>query len=122
MLQDEILSFGRRLGLEGLSLGERGVAALEIENVGTLTLEMGEGSAEDSLLMTLAAPPRPEDAAQRYRLALERLDWRRGGPAIAAGLHRGRLILCARLPAASLSEADLDRALRALMENMSALG
>lgn len=46
MLEQEINEFGRRLGLPGLELSAEGLAALDIENVGKLTLERGEGDAE----------------------------------------------------------------------------
>lgn len=122
MLQDELQAFGRRLGLAELSLGEAGLAALEIEDAGTLSLEMGEGSAEGALIMSLAAPAHDEGAAARFRRALERLDWRLGAADISAGLFRGRLILAKRLPAETLCDADLDQALRELMEKMRELG
>ena len=78
MLEQEINEFGRRLGLPGLELSAEGLAALDIENVGKLTLERGEGDAEGDILMVLALEGVPDAGSSglHYAKALRRCDWR----------------------------------------------
>ena len=71
MLDYELDAFGKRLGLPALALNENGLAVIAMDGIGTLTLQKGEGGAEDMLLVALASPVDPTESAARYRAALE---------------------------------------------------
>ena len=117
MLDYELDAFGKRLGLPALALNENGLAVIAMDGIGTLTLQKGEGGAEDMLLVALASPVDPTESAARYRAALERSNWRTALPhPLSVALFRDMLIRTVRLPEAAVTAAGLENVLRFLMD------
>lgn len=122
MLEQEINEFGRRLGLPGLELCAEGLAALDIENVGKLTLERGEGDAEGDILMVLALEGVPDAGSSglHYAKALRRCDWRSAQPfLVSTALVHERLIYAIRFAADSATAVELENGLRYLLDQTS---
>lgn len=120
-LAREIEAFGRRLGLQGLHLGEEGAASLRIDADKTLTLQMGAGNQSHVLLMTLAVPVPSAEAAEVYERSLERASVDEA-PSIpfSVGMNRERLVFGVRLREAAASAAALENAFRFLLAQVPA--
>ena len=54
MIEREIAEFGRRMGMPAFSLSPAGLAALDVERLGRLHLELAESAGERELLVYLA--------------------------------------------------------------------
>ena len=54
MIEREIADFGRRMGMPAFSLSLAGLAALDVERLGRLHLELAENAGERELLVYLA--------------------------------------------------------------------
>lgn len=116
MLDYEIEAFGRRLGLEHLSLSPEGVARLDIENVGSLYLERSENQGRKELLIYVAVPLPAHDDGEIRRL-LELSDYRRGLPMpVSAGAFSGKAVLLTRMAETAVTAAGLENALRFLSD------
>ena len=53
MIEREIAEFGRRMGMPAFSLSPAGLAALDVERLGRLHLELAENAGERELLVYL---------------------------------------------------------------------
>lgn len=116
MLDHEIQAFGHRLGLEALVLSREGRARLDVENVGSFHLELADEGGRRELLVYLAVPLPPHDAAAPRRL-LELCDYRSAFPMhLAAGVFSGRGILLTRMAEGEVTAARLENAFRFLSE------
>ena len=128
----EIGEFGKRLGIDGLSLNDRSAAGLVIAAgyaptgiaLGTLTLERLEspsGVGEPELLVVLSRTIEPSESA-RYGALLSRIHWRRHpAAALCAGLFRNELILSTRIPQRRVTASALENTLRLLSAELSAV-
>lgn len=117
----EIEAFGRRLGLQGLRLGDEGAVSLRIDGKKTLTLQKGAESEAHVLLMTLAVPVASAEGPEVFEHALERASVD-AAPAIpfSVGMNRDQLVFGVRLRAATASAAALENAFRFLLSQASA--
>lgn len=113
MLEYEIESFGRRLGLESLKLSSEGLARLDIENVGSLYLERGK----DGELLVYISSSLPDHDVEAVRRLLSLCDYRRALPMpLQAGAFSGRAVLLTRMDENTVTAAALENALRFLSE------
>ena len=71
MIEREIAEFGRRMGMPAFSLSPAGLAALDVERLGRLHLELAESAGERELLVYLARAV-PEYDVKAPRRVLER--------------------------------------------------
>ena len=71
MIEREIAEFGRRMGMPAFSLSPAGLAALDVERLGRLHLELAENAGERELLVYLARAV-PEYDVKAPRRVLER--------------------------------------------------
>lgn len=107
MLDREIAEFGRRMGMPGFALAGNGVAALDIERLGRVYFERGEGE----LLMYLAVSV-PAHDVQAPRRALELCGYRHAHPMpLCAGVHAGNAVLLTRVDERSVTAAVLENAI-----------
>lgn len=122
MLQEAIASFGRRMGMPDLRLpdpdparpGAPRLLALDVDGVGRLHLEAGDGE----LLVYLARPFPAHDAdLPRRMLALSHYRHARPMP-LQGGAHAGQAILLTRLPERQVTAAALETAADALSRIM----
>ena len=119
----EIEAFGQRIGLPGLALNESDLAALEVDGLGTMTLEVldpleaaSAAERDERLLLTLALLPQG-DAPARFERALERFGWRRAPQyAVRTALVQDRLVLAIEFPPEAIDAANLENGLRFLLE------
>ena len=118
MIEHEIQAFGRRLGMENLSLSSDGLAQLNIEGIGSFFLEVEEKGGRRSLLAYLSAPV-PEHDADAHRRLLAHCDYRHAYPyPLSAGVFSGRAILLTHIAEPQVSAASIENALRFLAEIM----
>ena len=75
MIEREIAEFGRRMGMPAFSLSPAGLAALDVERLGRLHLELAENAGERELLVYLARAV-PEYDVKAPRRVLERCHYR----------------------------------------------
>jgi type III secretion system chaperone SycN len=119
MLEYEVQTFGRRLGLEALTFSSSGLARLDIDNVGSLYLERSDQwQGRQELLIYLSASfPEHDIAALRRLMALG--DYRHGwGMPLFAGVFSGKAILLTRLPEESVTASGLENILRLLADQL----
>ena len=107
MIEREIAEFGRRMGMPAFSLSPAGLAALDVERLGRLHLELAENAGERELLVYLArAVP---------RRVLERCHYRHADPMpLSGGVHKGNIVLLTRFPERQATAAGIERAVQFL--------
>lgn len=120
MLNLEIAEFGRRMNMEGLSLGDKGLLILDIENIGRLHLEKKENS--ENLYVYLSLPYQSYDNAIPRKI-LEICSYRHAHPfpirggvhsAIHNGEHNNWVLLLAEFKPQEISAAALENTVRTL--------
>lgn len=84
MIEREIAEFGRRMGMPAFSLSPAGLAALDVERLGRLHLELAENAGERELLVYLARAV-PEYDVKAPRRVLERCHYRHADPMPLSG-------------------------------------
>ena len=107
MIEREIAEFGRRMGMPAFSLSPAGLAALDVERLGRLHLELAENAGERELLVYLARAV-PEHDVKAPRRVLERCHYRHADPMpLSGGLHKGHIILLTRFPERQATAAGI---------------
>ena len=96
MIEREIAEFGRRMGMPAFSLSPAGLAALDVERLGRLHLELAENAGERELLVYLARAV-PEYDVKAPRRVLE-----------------GNIVLLTRFPERQATAAGIERAVQFL--------
>lgn len=116
MLERELTDFGERIGIPNLAWGEGDALTLTFDDLGSLTLACPK-SEEDDFLLTFSRPARPEEARKAFWSALASARWSVRRPyALVTGVHRDRWILGLKLPVSRVSGAELESALRHLLQ------
>lgn len=116
MLERELADFGARIGIPNLAWGEGDALTLTFDDLGSLTLACPK-SEEDDFLLTFSRPARPEEARKAFWSALASARWSVRHPyALVTGVHRDRWILGLKLPVSRVSGAELESALRHLLQ------
>lgn len=116
MLDHEIAEFGRRMGMPAFALSQGGLAALDVEGLGRLHLELNTDT--DELLVYVALPIPPHDTAAPRRV-LDLCDYRHGYPMpLSGGVYKDQIVLLTRMPAGMASAADIENAVRFLADVM----
>lgn len=116
MLERELTDFGERIGIPNLAWGEGDALTLTFDDLGSLTLACPK-SEEDDFLLTFSHPARPDEARRAFWAFLRAAHWTSRQPyALAAGMHNDRWILGIKLPLARVSGAELESALRHLLQ------
>ncbi len=106
MLDHEIAEFGRRMDMPGFALAG-GVAALDIEGLGRVYFERGDGE----LLVYLAVPV-PAHDVQAPRRVLELCGYRHAHPMpLCGGVHAGNAVLLTRMDERAVTAAMLENAI-----------
>ncbi len=97
MLRTAIATFGQRLGMDALSLGEEGLLALDIADMGRLYLELSRKNGHEELLTYIMAPLPPHDPSLAER-ALGYCHYAKAHPwPLFSGIHKDQLMLLVRL-------------------------
>ncbi len=119
MLEYEIESFGKKIGMSGLAFSSDGIIRLDMEKEGSLFLEVQDAAKGRELLVYLAraVPDYDEGAAARLLEACAR--GKRHLMPVSAGLHDGRAVVLARFAEDDVTAALVDRAVRYLLEFMN---
>ena len=121
MLERELTDFGERIGIPTLAWGEGEALTLAFGDFGTLTLACPQ-SEDDDFLLSFSRPARPEEARKAFWSALASARWSVRHPyALVTGVHRDRWILGLKLPVSRVSGAELESALRYLLQLESSL-
>ena len=121
MIEREIAEFGRRRGMPAFSLSPAGLAALDVERLGRLHLELAENAGERELLVYLARAV-PEYDVKAPRRVLERCHYRHADPMpLSGGLHKGHIILLTRFPERQATAAGIEKAVQFLGGVMDAV-
>lgn len=116
MLERELADFGARIGIPNLAWGEGDALTLTFDDLGSLTLACPK-SEEDDFLLSFSRPARPEEARKAFWSALASARWSVRHPyALVTGVHRDRWILGLKLPVSRVSGAELESALRHLLQ------
>ncbi len=116
MLERELADFGARIGIPNLTWGEGDALTLTFDDLGSLTLACPK-SEEDDFLLTFSRPAQPDEARRAFWAFLRAAHWTSRQPyALAAGMHNDRWILGIKLPLARVSGAELESALRHLLQ------
>lgn len=116
MLERELTDFGERIGIPTLAWGEGDALTLTFDDLGSLTLACPK-SEEDDFLLTFSRPARPDEARRAFWAFLRAAHSTSRQPyALAAGMHNDRWILGIKLPLARVSGAELESALRHLLQ------
>lgn len=98
MIEHKITKFGRRMGVPVFFLSPAGLAALDVERLGRLHLELAENTGECELLVYLAWVVPGYDAKAPYRV-LGRCYYRCADPtSLSGGVHKGSIVLLTRFP------------------------
>jgi len=125
MIEREIAEFGRRMGMPAFSLSPAGLAALDVERLGRLHLELAENAGERELLVYLARAV-PEYDVKAPRRVLERCHYRHADPMpLSGGVHKGNIVLLTRFPERQATAAGIERAVQFLsgvMDTVAKLG
>lgn len=119
-IDEEIKAFGERLGIDNLSLNDKGVVSLKIEGIGVLSLETTEDTRGVPVL--LMAVGRTLEAEEESKLAfyLDRVNWRHNPKVFYhATLSGNRLVLCSRLPEPKVTVATLENVFRFLINELA---
>ena len=91
-----------------------GLAALDVERLGRLHLELAENAGERELLVYLARAV-PEYDVKAPRRVLERCHYRHADPMpLSGGVHKGNIILLTRFPERQATAAGIERAVQFL--------
>ena len=115
MIEREIAEFGRRMGMPAFSLSPAGLAALDVERLGRLHLELAENAGERELLVYLARAVPEHDVK-------ERCHYRHADPMpLSGGLHKGHIILLTRFPERQATAAGIEKAVQFLGGVMDAV-
>lgn len=116
MLERELTDFGERIGIPTLAWGEEEALTLTFDDLGSLTLRCPE-SEEDDFLITFSRPARPEEARRAFWASLHAAHWTARPPyTLVTGMHNDRWILGLKLPVSRVSGAELESALRHLLQ------
>ena len=116
MLERELADFGARIGIPNLAWSEGEALTLAFDDFGTLTLACPQ-SEDDDFLLSFSRPARPDEARRAFWAFLRAAHWTSRQPyALAAGMHNDRWILGIKLPLARVSGAELESALRHLLQ------
>ena len=116
MLERELTDFGERIGILNLAWGEGDALTLTFDDLGALK-RAGPQSAEDAVVLTLSRPPPPPQPPPPVWGVVRPPHWTSRQPyALAAGMHNDRWILGIKLPLARVSGAELESALRHLLQ------
>ena len=94
MIEREIAEFGRRMGMPAFSLSPAGLAALDVERLGRLHLELAENAGERELLVYLARAVPEYDVKAPRRV--------------------GNIVLLTRFPERQATAAGIERAVQFL--------
>ena len=114
MIEREIAEFGRRMGMPAFSLSPAGLAALDVERLRRLHLELAESAGERELLVYLARAV-PEYDVKAPRRVLERCHYRHADPMpLSGGVHKGNIVLLTRFPERQATAAGIERAVQFL--------
>ncbi len=113
----EIELFGRRLGIDGLALNEKGMAQLDISGIGSFFLErLVRGGRVGTLLMYLCAPLDTHDPAVLMKY-FKMCDYRRNNPfRLSFGLYRGQAFLMSALDEGRVTASSIENVLRFLAD------
>ena len=110
MIEREIAEFGRRMGMPAFSLSPAGLAALDVERLGRLHLELAENAGERELLVYLARAV-PEYDVKAPRRVLERCHTGTPIPCrCPGGCTRAILSFVTRFPERQATAAGIERA------------
>ncbi len=121
MLDRELADFGERIGIPNLVWGEEEALTLTFDDLGSLTLRCPKNE-EDDFLLTFSRPARPEEVRKAFRAALRAAHWTSRQPyAVVTGMHKDRWILGLKLPVSRVSGAELESALRHLLQLQASL-
>lgn len=116
MLDRELADFGARIGIPNLAWDEGDALTLTFDDLGSLTLACPK-SEEDDFLLTFSRPARPDEARRAFRASLRAAHWTSRQPyALATGMQGDRWILGIKLPVSRVSGAELESALRHLLQ------
>lgn len=116
MLDRELADFGARIGIPNLAWDEGNALTLTFDDLGSLTLACPK-SEEDDFLLTFSRPARPDEARRAFRASLRAAHWTSRQPyALATGMQGDRWILGIKLPVSRVSGAELESALRHLLQ------
>ena len=90
------------------------LAALDVERLGRLHLELAENAGERELLVYLARAV-PEYDVKAPRRVLERCHYRHADPMpLSGGVHKGNIVLLTRFPERQATAAGIERAVQFL--------
>ncbi|MBQ7739040.1 MAG: CesT family type III secretion system chaperone [Desulfovibrionaceae bacterium] len=115
MINNAISQFGQRMGLPALALDEHGLAALDVDGVGRIHLEMNNAENHNEFLIYLSTPVPPHDTDLPKR-ALNLAHYKHGHPYnISTGLNNDNLIIIASLTESEVTVQNLENAVIFLM-------
>ncbi|MDD2966851.1 MAG: type III secretion chaperone SycN [Desulfovibrionaceae bacterium] len=110
MQEHALAEFGRRMGLTHFSLAPNGCAALTIDQLGRLELQLHEREREKELLLALVKPA-PAYDADLPRRVLAACCYDKGHILpLHGGVYAGNVVFSTRLPERELTAANLERA------------
>lgn len=108
MLQRTIEEFGQRLGMPSLSLNDKGLAALDIDGSGRLSLEVTGAQDPKEMLVYLTTPIPPHDDNLIER-ALSFAHYKKPKPyVISTGVYNENLVITVRLAPQEITAQNLE--------------
>lgn len=121
-VQETVGEFGRHLGIEGLSLDDKGSVVLEIANVGRLGIEL-IGDREERVAVSLSRDYRQPFGEEAARFALENCHFRARSefPIHPALSGEGRLAFAVCLATGELTVPVLHRIIDELDRNQQSM-
>ncbi|MCR4666080.1 MAG: type III secretion chaperone SycN [Desulfovibrio sp.] len=120
-MQSAVEEFGRRLGMPSLTVGPEGLAALDISDVGRLTLEILSKSGQEELLVYLSRPVPAHDRDLAKR-ALAFCHFSTPRPfALWAGIYKDDLILLTRFSEREATGQVLENAALFLTDSLKVI-
>lgn len=124
MIRQQVTEFGRRLGMPSLELDNNGMAALDVERIGRLCLELQESAdrqREPSLLVYIIVPSPSHDNTLPAKV-LDMCHYRHGHLLpLVGGIHKEQLMLLTRLGERETSAAQIETAAHFLASMMAKL-
>ncbi len=119
LLQSAVKEFGQRLGMPTLAVGNDGVTALDITDVGRLYLEIFARNGHEVLLAYLTRPvPAHDSDVARRALGYCHYCHGRALP-LWAGLHRDSLVVLTQFSEREATGQALENAAIFLAESMN---
>lgn len=124
MLENEIATFGQRMGIEGLVLPPDAPIVFEVEGMGTLHIELtpeqyGEDAYQNALLLYLARPV-PSYDTETARRVLELSHFKHAHPfPLQGAMHGDYAVLLTRLPLEQVTSANMETAIYFLAKHMN---